>query len=300
MDVVRSCYRTTCQFFSDADYPLPITWYRCAPGAKAFPVGHAFGSRNWDPIHDLYDGVGEVSFAPRPWRNGATPAGALGQHFCGELEWFQQGAPFSESTATVRLPSGLLGCCVPELVVSRDVAAGEASGGGLLRAFTPDNPCGEPTPPPVLFVRVNAPTLAYLFLRKTPRVPSLWGTLIIFGPDLYAPSDACTIFPPVGGVYLAVSCTGSGGGPPALVTTVALNGRLAGLPRVCWLDVTVQTVPFGDGRAVTAGEVSGGGVESPPTAYRQVTAGEVSGGGVDWHVVTFPIAGEVSGGGVSH
>jgi len=97
MDYVRSCYTTRMRFFRDNQLEIPVRWYFCKPNARIFPHYTRFGSGNW--AGDKYDwrGAGEVAEIPRPWSNGETLALADGQHFCGSVDDFAQGAAFDPS-----------------------------------------------------------------------------------------------------------------------------------------------------------------------------------------------------------
>jgi hypothetical protein len=73
VDLVRSCYTTTMRFFRDSNLEIPVTWYKCAPTAKAFPGYTRFASGNWASTKDAWQGPGEANFKPRPWSDGRPP-----------------------------------------------------------------------------------------------------------------------------------------------------------------------------------------------------------------------------------
>jgi hypothetical protein len=92
VDVLRSCYSTTMQFAADGSLPAKVQWYFTRPGAELMPFGSAFVSSNWDDDGSADVQLGENRYrSTKPWRNGATPRRAFGQHFCGEEPQWQQG-----------------------------------------------------------------------------------------------------------------------------------------------------------------------------------------------------------------
>jgi hypothetical protein len=73
VSLVRSCYRTTMNFFTDVgSVPLSVTWYFTDPGAKWCGLPNVFNSRNWYLTDaDKWPDLGEVQGAPRPWADGS-------------------------------------------------------------------------------------------------------------------------------------------------------------------------------------------------------------------------------------
>jgi hypothetical protein len=92
MDRLRSCYKTTIRPFHDSDDEAEITWFWCEPGAKAFPDWHRFASGNWAPDRLGWNGPGEIAERPRTYVRGKKIGRATGDHYCGTLAMFQQGA----------------------------------------------------------------------------------------------------------------------------------------------------------------------------------------------------------------
>lgn len=94
MDVLRSAHTVPALVGSDNDAESHIRWYRCKPGAQAFPGFHAFGSGVWEPDPEEWtQGPGVKSF-PLTWK----PSGILappGTEFHGREEWYERGIPQS-------------------------------------------------------------------------------------------------------------------------------------------------------------------------------------------------------------
>lgn len=111
MDVVRTCYVRDCQFFRDADFPIPVKWYRCPEGAKPFPFAHKVNSLYWYSEPWNATGVGEVFESAVSYANGFTPPSVTGQAFCGEIEDFTMGPIFNPLNDTPRDEWGVALCC---------------------------------------------------------------------------------------------------------------------------------------------------------------------------------------------
>ncbi len=325
MDVTRSCYRTTMQFFPGLDYPIPVRWYRTVPGALCFPAPHNFYSRNWDYVHDLPQDVGETTDAPRPYSKQPAPFGARGDHFCGPLEWFQKGVPADTFGDTYeRNAFGLLVCCNP---LERDagVKAGELSGGAVDAAvLCAGDAVYGPGLPPVLYAKLEGCETGYVVLPFNPFSEPQYG---IVGPGnppastLYQGGDilgntltlgvawgdispcevviVCNNQFPDGGNYLG------GASAYTLVSLSPLTWKYSGADLATsfpgtfckFWDVTVSVAPF-PGYEVGSLEQSGGGVDVVPSVSAAVGAREQSGGGVQVNPWAGVVAGEQSGGGV--
>lgn len=102
MDVVRTAYERDCKFFRANDTVIPVRWYRAPETAKFFPVAHKINSLAWYSSPWDAEGVGEVYAAISKWKSGFTPPTALGQDFCGPLEYFRQGCEFNPFNDTPR------------------------------------------------------------------------------------------------------------------------------------------------------------------------------------------------------
>lgn len=138
MDVARSCYTTAMRFWPEQPVQA-VKWYFCDPAAQPFPTSHRFGSLNYLSPPTPDSGVGEVIGYPRPWRNGSRPPDADGAgHFCGQLEWFQNGAP-KDAPRLQRRVDGLAVCCTPGVKRGGDVDGG----GGLDVVPISNNPVGS-------------------------------------------------------------------------------------------------------------------------------------------------------------
>lgn len=121
VDLVRSCYTTKVKAFTDCDFETEIYWYFCEPGAKPFPEMHRFASLNNASQNLIDTRPGEVLGAPRPWRDGSAPRFALGDHFCGPLEYFVHGQKVT-APPLERTRQDVADCCIRI----------QTGGGGLL------------------------------------------------------------------------------------------------------------------------------------------------------------------------
>lgn len=129
MDYVRSCYSTRVRFFRDSDLEVTVRWYFCKPGAAIFPHYTLFGSGNWASDKFNWLGPGEVEETPRPWNNGATPAWADGQRFCGRPDQYADGLLLSDGKRVGYRFDGAPCCCVG-LVCPNMLGSGGSVGGG--------------------------------------------------------------------------------------------------------------------------------------------------------------------------
>jgi hypothetical protein len=98
-----------------------VRWYPCAPGAKLFPAFHAFGHAVWEDEREEFDGPGMIGLF-RQWAPTRYPA-PPGDHFHGELSWFQDGLPVSELTSPTLPPDP---ACTPPSPVGGVVCGGTA------------------------------------------------------------------------------------------------------------------------------------------------------------------------------
>jgi hypothetical protein len=111
MDLARSASTRACRFFRDSGVEATIKWYRAPAGAKVFPVAHKWNHLTWYSRPWEATGVGEVYDAPDKWANGFTPPTAVGDHYFGTLQDFQEGAAFNPFNVTPRDTWGLaVGC----------------------------------------------------------------------------------------------------------------------------------------------------------------------------------------------
>lgn len=121
MDQLRSCGLSRVRLFANSDEETLIRWYPAAPGALPFPAFHAFGYPVWEEYPDEFTGPG-VFLAGQEWRGNRYPA-LPGQHFHGDLEWFQKGMPVAERTS--ELPTSL--CGTAEVIATGGVEIGGSS-----------------------------------------------------------------------------------------------------------------------------------------------------------------------------
>jgi hypothetical protein len=111
MDLLRSCYETDMNFYSDTDaHPQRVRWFFCDAAAKIFPEPHLFGSGNWASDDGAWKGPGEIQDVPRPWADGAGFVGLRGQKFCGPLAAYQQGSQYPGVPLTGNV-AGVPCCC---------------------------------------------------------------------------------------------------------------------------------------------------------------------------------------------
>jgi hypothetical protein len=71
-----------------------------------------FGSRNWDPDHLGWTGLGEVHGAARTWVDGANPGSALGLNVCGTPGQWIDGDPLPPAEPEPVDDSGTPLCCL--------------------------------------------------------------------------------------------------------------------------------------------------------------------------------------------
>lgn len=94
MDVLRSAHTVPARVGSDNEAESQLRWYKCKPGAKAFPGFHAFGSAVWEPHPDEWTQGPGVKTGPLAWakKDIVTPPGI---EYHGQMEWYQKGIPQS-------------------------------------------------------------------------------------------------------------------------------------------------------------------------------------------------------------
>lgn len=92
MDFLRSAHRVPAVVSADGQTSTKIRWYKCKPGAKAFPGFHAFGSAIWEPHPDEWTQGPGVEVGPLEWRPSGINA-PPGREFHGQQEWFEKGIP---------------------------------------------------------------------------------------------------------------------------------------------------------------------------------------------------------------
>lgn len=147
MDHVKSFGLMRCRIFADSDEEILVRWYPARPDAKVFPGWHAFGHPAWEDAEgrDQFVGPGMI-LEGQEWRGSTYPA-PPGQHWHGELDWFEHGLP----SRPVETPASL--CGVP-LVVS---VGGVEVGGTSAVAAPSVTACGNCTAGafPIYIVRVR-------------------------------------------------------------------------------------------------------------------------------------------------
>lgn len=168
VDMLRHPVRVQTNFFNDRYQPVPITWFKCQPGAEMMPFPHAFGSRNWEDIYWQFSPVGENGYlrARNPGST-TTPITATGQgHFCGTEEQWQQGFPFDTFSAVPYNSEDIPTCCGNDNLLwgggmsdssAKFSAPGPAMFVGHINTFTPgSNPLTVPAGAPGVIVVVAA------------------------------------------------------------------------------------------------------------------------------------------------
>jgi hypothetical protein len=120
-DILRSHMLGWTQILRDSAEKTWIRVYPSAPGAKAYPGWHAFGSPVWESDFPVPDGIG-VYPHPFPWRGKRYPA-PPGQHFRGLPEWYQFGLP----SADLSVPPITDTCTAPAISPIGGVLIGGAS-----------------------------------------------------------------------------------------------------------------------------------------------------------------------------
>ncbi len=95
MDVLSSCQITRARIGEEGtNIPARLKWYKCQPGAKAFPGWHAFGATCWEPMPwEWTRGPGIYPFG-KEW----TPSNIQappGTEYHGKQAWFERGIPQS-------------------------------------------------------------------------------------------------------------------------------------------------------------------------------------------------------------
>jgi len=113
VDIIRTAYTREVSFFKNRpDIKVRVRWYRCKDTAKNFPAYTRFASGDWAYEKADWPGVGEVLDSKRVWNNGATPATANGQNFCGTLQEFAEGLEYPPGGPPVLYDAnGIPTCC---------------------------------------------------------------------------------------------------------------------------------------------------------------------------------------------
>jgi hypothetical protein len=93
MDLLRSCSSQLIRFVKgDPTQTALATWYRCKPGAKAFPGIHSFGSPVWDQERNLETQIGFQATSARTYYDGRRKNTSDGTNFAGPAKFFVEGA----------------------------------------------------------------------------------------------------------------------------------------------------------------------------------------------------------------
>lgn len=111
MDVLRTSYKKSANYFLDSNIDATIVWYKAPLGAKIFPGPHKWGSLFWYKFPWEASGVGENYDSGYTYSKGATPPTAFGRHYFGPLEYFREGCPYDPTNVTVRDAYGLAVAC---------------------------------------------------------------------------------------------------------------------------------------------------------------------------------------------
>jgi hypothetical protein len=83
VDTLRSCYRTSMNFYRDGFHAVPVRWYFCSKGAKRLPFPTVFASQIWAYNKDgPWPPLGEVLGQARVYDAGLNIHGKAGQSTC--------------------------------------------------------------------------------------------------------------------------------------------------------------------------------------------------------------------------
>ncbi len=94
VDMLRSCYTSPMNFFSDCVAPVTVRWFFCEPGALALPFATAFASSIWDNEFTWNSCIGEnQQLYAHKYSNGHTPRSVNSRTPCGNAFHFAQGFP---------------------------------------------------------------------------------------------------------------------------------------------------------------------------------------------------------------
>ena len=113
-DYARREYRTAVRFFADSLLEVDVQVYRAEVGAPDLGRESSFMSLDWlDPQYDgdLFEGVGEVEGAPRPYSFHGALIGADYAHVCGTDQEFRRGAQFDPTIDVKYDEQGIPLCC---------------------------------------------------------------------------------------------------------------------------------------------------------------------------------------------
>lgn len=90
-----------------------VRYYFALPTAKPLPFPSRFVSQHWDTVHWKTVGPGEDVSVNTSYDKGKPPAKLTGDHWCGPVDWWRNGAP-SNAPPLVRNIFGVAECCEPE------------------------------------------------------------------------------------------------------------------------------------------------------------------------------------------
>ena len=240
LDFLPCCYEVQIKPFRDSDVAVGFKYYPAPPGAKTFPGWSFINSRNWWEFHDEKVDLGEQSYNERTNKFVPTPAGVDGQHFCGELDWFENGQPYDPlAPATQYNADGIALCC---LVTKNKNVAGEGSPAAL-KFFYPPFMVGvaaEGSPRALVSIK----PLTAVGGESTPAAQIAgYPPMVVAGDGEGSPRALVSIYPPV------IGAVGGEGSPRALLSIyppVIGNSCGEGSPRAL-LSIFPRTAGSGEG-----------------------------------------------------
>ena len=104
VDVLRSCYRSEMNFFTDTVTPVAVKWFFVKPGARELPFPTAFASHIWDNEFSWNQSLGEnPMLISSSWVNGRTPLSAPGFVRAVLLNNSGRGSPRIRSSVSVTI-----------------------------------------------------------------------------------------------------------------------------------------------------------------------------------------------------
>jgi len=238
LDFLPCCYEVQVKPFRDSDVAVGFKYYPAPPGAKTFPGWSFINSRNWWEFHDELVDLGEQSYNERTNMFVPTPAGVDGQHFCGELDWFENGQPYDpDAPPTEYNADGIALCC---LVTKNKNVAGEGSPAALKFFYPPFmvGVCGEGSPrakvtlqPPAVACGEGSPA----------SVVATYAPMIVAGDGEGSPASLVATYAPLIGracgegspasvvaTYAPMIVAGDGEGSPASLVALTAVGRAGG------------------------------------------------------------------------
>lgn len=143
VDYLRSCYETSCRFFSDSAIEVRILWYKCAAGAPVIAGHNLIGSGNWSDHSHRWQVIGEVEGASRAWRDGSRPWNAAIGQPAGNPAYFKAAPPFSAAGEMPVTSFGAPVSCNPWLAIMGDINTYTHVGDANWSSYYP---AGLPTP----------------------------------------------------------------------------------------------------------------------------------------------------------